>query len=186
MADDTDGLFNRDEILSGKSSGSADNRRARSIVYLIEQEAQRSGDRESGLAAAGTAAAAMGGAPVDLEALLDAEARRGSLPGESDEAFVESFRAARRQAVGPGLRRLNDQAQAWRPLVPQRLDLRARVLNVLADRYDLTTTNAAGILGNFGANEPGFADTFARISGRPLNDAVPQGRSGLWGRLRRR
>lgn len=186
MADSSDGLFSRDEILGGTSSGAADNRRARAIVYLIEQEAQRSGDRASGLAAAGTAAAAMGGAPVDLEALLDAEARRGSLPGEADEAFVESFRAARRQAAGPGLRRLNDQAPAWRALVPRRPDLRARVLDLLAGRYDLTTTNAAGILNNLGVNDPGFADTFARVSGRPLGDAVPQGRTGLWGRLRRR
>jgi len=186
--DDADGgdLFSRDEILGGRSAANADNRRARSVVYLIEQEAQRSGDMATGMAAAGSAAAAMGGATIDLESLLDAEARRGELPGEADEAFVESFRAARRGTSGPNLRRLNKQAKAWRMLVPQRADLRARVLDMLSQRYELTTRNASAILANLGADDPGFAETFARVAGRPLDEAVRPASGGLLGRLRRR
>jgi len=184
--DDGAGLFSRDEILGGRAGAGADQRRARAIVYLIEQEAQRSGDRSSSLAAMGTAAASMGGATVDLESMLDAEARRGALPGEADEAFVASFRAARRGAGSPALRRLNDQAPAWVALVPQRADLRARVLDLLSQRYELTERNARGILANLGANDPAFAATFARVAGRPLNEAVAPGGKGLLGRLRRR
>jgi len=187
MGDDRpdDGLFSRDEILAGGSGAARDTRRARAIVFLIEQEAQRAGDRRQGMAAAGAAASAMAGTPIDLNDLLDDEAQRGSLPGEADDAFIESFRAARRGAASPELKRLNTQADAWSPLVPERADLRARVLDLLSTRYELTTRNASKILRAFGADDPGFAATFARVTGRPLSEAVVEG-GGLLSRLRRR
>jgi hypothetical protein len=187
MGDDQvdDGLFSRDEILAGGSGKARDTRRARAIVFLIEQEAQRAGDRRQGMAAAGAAASAMAGTPINLDDLLDDEARRGSLPGEADDAFLESFRAARRGAASPELKRLNSQAGAWAPLVPERADLRARVLDTLCGRYEFTTRNANKILATFGAGDPEFAATFARVAGRPLSEAVPDG-GGLLSRLRRR
>jgi hypothetical protein len=172
MADDE--LFSRDEVLAGGSGAARDTRRARAVLYLIEQEAQRSGDRRKGLAAAATAASAMAGSPVNLEDLLDAEARRGALPGEADDAWLESFRAARRGADHPDMRRLNQQADAWAALVPERLDLRARVLDQLLARYELTTRSGKRVLAAFGADDPDFAAAFARLAGRSLDEAVPK------------
>ena len=178
-------LFSRDEILGGGSGAGRDTRRARAIVYLIEQEAQRSGDRQTGIAAAGAAASAMAGSPLRLDDLLDPEAQRGELPGEADEAFIESFRAARRHAASPELKRLERQADQWAALVPERADLRARVLDLLAQRYELTTRNARRLLAAFGAGDPGFAETFARTCGRTLDEAVPTPSGGLLSRFRR-
>jgi len=179
-------LFSRDEILGGGSGAGRDTRRARAIVYLIEQEAQRSADRQQGLAAAGAAASAMAGSPLRLDELLDPEARRGELPGEADEAYIESFRAARRHAASPELKRLDRQAEHWAPLVPERADLRARVLDLLAQRYELTTRNAHRVLAALGADDPAFAEVYARTCGRPLDEAVPTPSGGLLSRFRRR
>jgi len=184
--DGGDDLFSRDEILSGGSGAGRDTRRARAIVYLIEQEAQRSADRQAGIAAAGAAASAMAGSPLRLDDLLDPEAKRGDLPGEADEAYIESFRAARRHATSPELKRLDRQAEYWAPLVPERADLRARVLDLLTQRYELTTRNARRTLATLGATDPGFADVFARTCGRPLDEAVPTPSGGLLSRFRRR
>lgn len=181
-----DGLFSRDEVLSGASGAAGDVRRARAIVFLIEQEAQRSADRRQGLAAAGAAASAMAGMPIDLDDLLDDEARRGALPGEADEAFIQSFRAARRGAASPELRRLAQQSDAWTSLVPDRPALRARVLDLLCQRYELTARNAKRILVAFRVDEDGFTEAFARTCGRTLDEAVPQVQGGLLGRFRRR
>lgn len=187
MGDDAgEELFSRDDILKGASGAGRDTRRARAIVYLIEQEAQRSGDRQAGIAAAGAAASAMAGSPLRLDDLLDPEAQRGELPGEADEAYLESYRAARRHASSPELKRLERQASSWAPIVPERADLRARVLDLLAQRYELTTRNARRILETLGATEPGFADVFARTCGRPLDEAVPTPSGGLLSRFRRR
>jgi hypothetical protein len=180
-----DELFSRDEVLAGGSGAARDTRRARSVCYLIEQEAQRSGDRRQGLAAAGTAASAMAGSPVNLEDLLDAEARRGALPGEADDAWLESFRAARRGAKHPDLRRLNQQADAWSSLVPERLDLRARVFEQLLSRYALDQRTGKRVLAAFGADDPAFRDAFAKVAGRTLDEAVPEP-TGLFSRFRRR
>jgi len=184
MSDD-DGLFSRDEILGGTSGSGREMRRARAIVYLIEQEAQRSGDRRQGMAAAGAAASAMAGSPISLDDLLDEETRRGDLPGEADEAFIESFRAARRHSSSPELKRLDQQASAWAPLVPERADLRARILDLLAQRYELNPRKARHVLAALGADDPAFATTFARVCGRPLDEAVPPASGGLLSRFRR-
>lgn len=181
----SDDLFSRDEILGGGSGAGRDARRARAIVYLIEQETQRSADRQAGINAAGAAASAMAGSPLRLEDILDTEAQRGELPGEADEAFIESFRAARRHASSPERKQLERLTHSWTPLVPERADLRARVLDLLSQRYELTTRNARRILVAFGADDPAFSDTFARVSGRPLDEAIPTPSGGLLSRFRR-
>ena len=177
-----DGLFSRDEILSGGAS-SGDVRRARAIVFLIEQESERAHDLQRAVTA--SAMSANNSAFVSLESILDPEALRGPLPGEADEAFVESFRAARRPATNPTLKRIERQARDWEPLVPQRADLRARSFDLLCQRYEIDRRRCRGICAAFRIDEPGFGDVFARVAGRSLDEACPAGKGGLLSRLRR-
>lgn len=177
-----DGLFSRDEILSGGASA-GDVRRARSLVFLIEQESTRASDLQKAVTA--SAMSASQSAFMSLESVLDPEALRGSLPGEADQAFVESFRAARRSSSSPQLKLIERHARDWAPLVPDRADLRARTFDLLCQRYEMDQRRCRNICSEFRIDEPGFADTFARIATRPLDEACPPGRGGLFSRLRR-
>lgn len=176
MGDDE--LFSREEILSGKASP-GDVRRARAVVYLIELEAQRSSDRQDGLNTVAMAAAS--GMTVELDQLLDPETLAGALPGERDEAFLASFRAARRDAETPELKRLERFADDWKVLLPDRLDLRVRVFAELADRYELDTKRSKHICAAFGTHDEAFASSYERITGSSLDDAFVK-RKGLFGR----
>lgn len=177
-----DGLFSRDEILAGGAS-SGDVRRARSLVYLIEQESQRASDLQRAVTA--SAMLANQSAYMSLESILDPEALRGSLPGESDEAFVESFRAARRSANSPQLKFIERHTREWIVLVPPRVDLRARTFDLLCQRYEINRKKCSRICAAFGVDDPAFAETFARVAQRPLNEACPTGGGGLFSRFRK-
>ena len=87
----SDQFFSREEILGG---GLSRIRRARAIVFLLEQEARRIGDRNAALASVSPEAAGLFSAILDG----DPELMRRSLPGEADAAFIESFRNARRRS----------------------------------------------------------------------------------------
>lgn len=176
MADDE--LFSREEVLAGRVS-SGDVRRARALVYLIEQETARSAHFQQGLNAVALASAS--GVPVELGRVLDAEALAGPLPGERDEAFLASFRAARRQADSPELKRLDRHAPDWQVLVPDRLDLRVRVFADLASRYEIDPRKAKRLCEAFGVDAPDFAAAYERVIGAPLEDAFVV-RKGLFGR----
>lgn len=175
-----DDLFpTREEILAGRGVANRDVRRARALVYLIEQESLRSTDRDRALSSLGMAAEGMGVA-VDIEQFLDDEAQRGALPGEGDEAYLVSFRAARRSSSDPQARLIETQASSWASLVPTRVELRARVLDLLSQRYTLNTRSARRTLDVLGAGDPGFAEVFARVAGRSLDEAVPEARRRWW------
>ncbi len=177
MADD-DELFSREEVLSGRASP-GDVRRARAILYLIEQEAQRSSDRQDGLNTVAMAAAS--GMTVDLAQVLDPETLAGALPGERDEAFLASFRAARRGAETPELKRLERFADDWKVLLPERLDLRVRLFSELANRYELDPKRSKQICAAFGTDDPEFAAKYERLFRKPLDSAFVQ-RKGFFGR----
>lgn len=177
-----DGLFSRDEILAGGVS-SGDARRARSLVFLIEQESQRASDLQRTITA--TAMSANQSAFMSIDQLLDPEALRGALPGEADEAFVASFRAARRSAASPQLKLLERHVKDWSMLVPTRVDLRARTFDLLCQRYEIDRKRCRKMCEAFGLDDPDFAATFARVAGRPLDEACPAGRGGLLSRLRK-
>lgn len=147
-------------------------KRARSVAYLIEQEARRQQDRMQGINATSLAAASTAGiANVDLEDVLDAEARRGDLPGDADEAYVEAFRSARRDADDPVAHWLELSADQWRSLVPDSLELRVLVFAVLAERLPIVRKKARDICRNFGVDDPGFAEAYERHVGKPLDSA---------------
>lgn len=177
-----DDLFSRDEVLGGRVSR-GDVRRARSLVYLIEQEAKRSADLQHGLATVGTSAAM--GVTVDLAHLVDAEVLSGPLPGEGDDAYVASFRAARRSAESPELAEIERYHDSWSVLLPQRLDLRARVLMVLAGRYELSRKRCKHLCAAFGVDDPAFAQAYERVAGSPLAEAFVEPK-GLFGRRSKR
>lgn len=178
-----DGLFSRDEVLSGAASA-GDVRRARAVLYLIEQEATRVADRRRAMSA--TAMAVDRGAFMSLDQLLDPEALRGPLPGEADEAYIASFRAARRQSSDAGLKLIERHAEDWAPLVPTRLDLRARTFDLLSHRYDLDRRRCSRLCAAFGVDAPAFAATYERVARRPLDDAFLESKGRFLGRFRRR
>lgn len=177
-----DDLFSRDEVLGGRVS-KGDVRRARSLVYLIEQEAKRSADLQRGMTTVGTSAAM--GVTVDLAHLVDAEALAGPLPGERDQAYLASFQAARRDVDSPELADIERHHESWAVLVPERLDLRARVFSVLAGRYQLSRKRCKHLCAAFGVDDPGFAEAYARVAGAPLDEAFVEPK-GFFGRRARR
>lgn len=177
-----DGLFSREEILSGGASA-GDVRRARALVFLIEQESQRANDLQRAVTAA--AVAGNQSAFLSIDQILDPEALRGSLPGETDEAFVASFRAARRSATNPQIKLIERHVQDWSTLVPERVDLRARTFDLLCQRYEVDRKRHRRTCAAFGVDDPAFAQVFARVAQRPLDEACPAGKGGLLSRLRR-
>lgn len=186
MSDDAtadDGLFSREEVLSGAASA-GDVRRARAVVYLIEQEATRAADRRRAISA--TAMTIDRGAFLSIDQILDPEALRGPLPGEADEAYIESFRAARRESTDAGLKLIERHTEDWLPLVPPRLDLRARTFDLLSRRYDLDRRRCSRLCAAFGVDDPAFAAAYERVARRPLDEAFVASKGGFLGRLRRR
>jgi hypothetical protein len=162
-------MFSRDEVLGG---GLSRTRRARACLYLIEQEASRQADRRRRLVAAATAAPE--GAPMAVELLVnDDETMRRELPGEADEAYVESFRNARRAAKGAGLRTLARTIEYWRVLVPSDAQLRAEVLRQMAVRHTMTSSRARKVAAVFGVGDPDFDATFETIAGHPVQSLFP-------------
>ena len=115
-----DELFSREEVLSGGVSRS---RRARALLYLIEQEADRVATKRANIAAASMDAS------FGFVMLGDEQTMRGDLPGEKDDAFIESFRNARRYSRRATVRVLNSNCRAWKVLLPDDVTLRVEVLH---------------------------------------------------------
>jgi hypothetical protein len=177
--DDDLGL-SRDAIAGGMPM-----KRAKSLVYLIEQEARRQQDRMKGIDTAALSAAATGGmSNVDLQDLVDDEARRGALSADGDEAYVEAYRSARREADVPDFRWLEAAADHWASLVPDDLKMRVLVFALLTERYDIVRKRAKGFCRNLGVDDPGFAEAYEAERGQPLESAFASG-GGLFGRFRR-
>jgi hypothetical protein len=173
--------FTRDDIVQGMPM-----RRAKSLVFLIEQEAQRQRDRQRGVNSVALAAASTAGAAnIDLAEVLDAEARRGALPGEGDDAYIDSFRSARREADDPVFRALDDHAEAWAPLVPDEMGLRVVLFGLFCDRYEVVRKKAKRFCQAFGVDDPEFVAEYERRWGEPIEDAFARP-AGLFGRRGRK
>ena len=176
MADD---MFSRDEVQGG-SLGRV--RRARALVYLIEQEATRSRDRQVALTSS-----AMPDSGLSLMSVTEAdpELMRRSLPGEADAAFVESFRNARRHADAGRVRSLNHSVAAWKVLVPEQLELRAEVLHQLSLRHALPVNRCTSLASAFGVGTPEFDGAYLAVTGEPVSTAF-SAPTGLLASLRSR
>ena len=160
----SDELFSREEILGG---GLSRIRRARAIVFLLEQEARRIGDRSAVLASAAPEAAGM------LYAIYEAdpEMMRRALPGEADEAFIESFRNSRRRAKSAASRLLEGTVDSWKVLLPEDMSLRAEVLHQMALRHGLPRNRSRRIAAEFGVGQEAFDQAYLRTVGDPSSTA---------------
>lgn len=176
-----DELFTRDEVLGG---GLSRVRRARACLYLIEQEALRLVDRQ---ARTTTVASAPPEAGMFYAAMLleDEETMRKPLPGEADEAYIESFRNARRTAPPATLAALERSVSGWKVLIPEELALRAELLHQMSLRHQMPRNRAKHIAAAFGVGDPGFDAAYAAVAGSPVDDAFGENASAF-GFLRRR
>jgi len=174
-------MFSREEIQSGSLSRV---RRARALVYLIEQEARRIRDQRAVLATAAPEA----GVLLSVIHSADPETMRRSLPGESDEAFIESFRNARRQATGPQVRSLASTVDNWKMLLPEELALRAEVLHQIALRHSMPRNRVKHIAEAFGVGNADFDAEYLRVVGEPVAAAfaAPMGWLAWWGSSRKK
>ncbi|MFM7685030.1 MAG: hypothetical protein ACKPDI_03775 [Actinomycetota bacterium] len=170
-----DGLFSRDEILGG---GFSRVRRARAVVFLIEQEARRVRDQRAALATSSPEAGMMLSALVSA----DPETMRGSLPGEGDDAFIESFRNARRAGSGPLARALANTVDAWKVLLPDDLALRAEVLHQMGQRHALPRNRVEHLATTFGVGTPDFDAAYQRVASESVDTAfaAPMGWFAWW------
>jgi hypothetical protein len=176
-----DDLFSRDEVIAG---GLWRVRRARALLYLIEQEASRIVQKR-------TNNMAISMAPIEsagmVAALLesDSETMRRALPGESDDAYIESFRNARRTASPARSRGLADTASAWKVLLPDSPALRAEILHQMSLRHVLPANKAKSIMKVFGVGTPEFDEAYRSQVGSEVATAFAPD-AGWVSSLRRR
>jgi hypothetical protein len=175
-----DELFSREEIQAG---GLSRVRRARALLYLIEQEARRQSDQRAIVATSAPEAGSL------LAAIYtaDPETMRSPLPGEADEAFLESFRNARRAAEGADTRGICNSIDDWKVLLPDDLQLRAEILHQMAIRLPLPANRTKALAAAFGVGTPEFDAAYESIAGKPSSSAF-SANVGLigWWRLGRR
>lgn len=175
-----DELFTRDEVQSGSVSRV---RRARALVYLIEQESSRSRDRQTIIIA--SAASPDSVTMVDSILAGDLETMRGGLPGEQDEAFVESFRNARRVTSPAQFKALAAHVNNWKVLVPDNLHLRAELLHQLSLRHSLALNKSKGIIAAFGVGTPDFDAAYLSVTGADVSTAFTEP-TGFLSRFKRK
>lgn len=169
-------MFSKDEVQSGVLGRV---RRARALVYLIEQEATRSRDRRVALTSA-----AIPESGLALLTMVDAdpELMRRNLPGEADTAFVESFRNARRHTASGPIRSIEANTSGWKVLLPEHLELRAEVLHQLALRHEMPVNRSASIAKAFGVGTPEFDEAYLSVTGHTVDTAfgAPTGFLARW------
>ena len=179
-----DELFTRDEVQSGSISRV---RRARALVYLIEQEASRGRDRRNRTAASAPVEFAVIPSVAMMQSIIDSdpEVMRGKLPGEQDDAFISSFRNARRVTSPAQFKALATNLDDWRVLLPDNLPLRAELLHQLSLRHTLVLPRAKRIAEAFGVGTAEFDAAYLAATGESVSTAFTE-KQGLFSRLRRK
>lgn len=175
MGDDE--LFSREEVLSG---GVSRTRRARALLYLIEQEADRVATKRANIVAASMDAS------FGFMILGDEQTMRGDLPGEKDDAFIESFRNARRYSRRATVRVLNSNCRAWEVLLPDDVTLRVEVLRQMANRHEMPANRSKSIASTFGVGSPQFDEAYQTAFGEDVSSifAPDTGLQAWWQRRR--
>lgn len=158
-------------------------RRARALLYLIEQESARTVQKRSNNMAISMAPIEAGMFVALLED--DPETMRRSLPGEADAAFIESFRNARRTAAPAHSRGLASTAPEWKVLLPDNLGLRAEVLHQMSLRHELPANKAKPIMKVFGVGTTEFDEAYLKQIGSDVSTAFAAD-AGWLASLRRR
>jgi hypothetical protein len=175
-----DELFTRDEVQAG---GVSRVRRARALVFLIEQESNRSRDRQTIIMA--SAAAPDSITMVDSILTGDLETMRGGLPGEQDAAFIDSFRNARRVTSPAQFKALSSHLRSWKVLIPGNLPLRAELLHQLSLRHSLAINKSKGIAAAFGVGSADFDAAYQTVTGSDVSTAFTEP-TGLFARFKRK
>src|SRR4051812_37827920 len=141
MADPANHL-SREEVMGGLPA-----RRARTLLFLIEQQAARhAAEREVGtMALIGEGAA---------------EAR--------ELGWIEAFALGRERRQTTSAREIEASAQLWASLVPESPAVRATVLRLLTERYELDPERVPGIRGALGSDDDRVAAAFQRLTGDPI------------------
>lgn len=174
MGDDE--LFSREEVLSGGLSRS---RRARALLYLIEQEADRVATKRANIVAASMDAS------FGFVMLGDEQTMRGDLPGEKDDAFIESFRNARRYGRRATVRVLDSNVRSWKVLLPDDVMLRAEVLHQMSLRHEMPGNRSKSIASIFGVGTPDFDEAYRTAFGEDVSTVFAPD-AGLLARWKRR
>ena len=159
--------FTRDAIQAG---GLFRVRKARALLYLIEQEARRVADQRAVVATSAPEAGSM------LAALVaaDPETMRADLPGEADAAYIESFRNARRYAAAGIARMLASTVDSWKVLLPDDLPTRAEVLHQMALRHALPANRCQAIGTAFGVGTAAFDSAYSDTVGAEVSSAFSE------------
>ncbi len=169
-------LFSREEVLSG---GVSRVRRARALLYLIEQEADRVSTKRANLVASSMDAS------LGFVMIGDEQTMRGDLPGEKDQAFIESFRNARRYARRATVRVLDSNVRSWKVLLPDDLMLRAEILHQMSLRHEMPGNRSKSIASVFGVGTPDFDEAYRVATGDDVSTIFAPD-SGLLARWKRR
>jgi len=132
----------REEVLGGLPA-----RRARTLLFMIEQQAGRfAADRE-----------------VGTMALL------GERAAENRELdWVEAFALGREPPARPSIRQIEASAGLWSSLVPESPRVRAAVAILLGERHPLVRGRVPGIRAALGLDSEPVARAFADQAGRPI------------------
>jgi hypothetical protein len=142
-------------------------RRARALVFLIEEEAKRNRDKHKAISLAVSPER-----QYYIDAIYQADKLLfdGNLPGEKDDAYVASYRNAKRSTSRVTIKNIEAAARAWSVLVPEELSLRAEVLHQLSKKYELFESKTKSISRIFGAGTREFDEAFLQTLGFPVTE----------------
>jgi hypothetical protein len=115
----------------------------------------------------------------------DPELMRRSLPGETDEAFIESFRNARRDRSGNHVKALISTTSSWKMLLPDDPAMRAEVLHQMSLRHEMPRNKSKKLAAAFGVGTASFDQAYRSTVGSEVDTAFAPDR-GILAALRRR
>jgi hypothetical protein len=160
----SDEQFSAEEIAMG-AIGRV--RRARALVFLIEEETKRNRDKRRTMSLAASPEA-----QYDIDAIFHADNLlfEGNLPGEKNNAYVASYRNAKRSTSRVTIRNIESASKSWSVLVPDDLTLRAEVLHQLSMKYELIESRTKSISRTFGIGTSDFEEAFFQTFGFPISE----------------
>ena len=158
-------------------------KRARALVFLIEQEAARTRDVRD----ATVLTALPGDVPVDLSSLLDETAMSLPTPTGDSLSDLSEYGLARRPTDEVNAKVLERTAPVWAPLVPPNPHLRAQTLLLMLQRHRIVASASPRFREALGADTPEVVAAFDSLGHGSLEShyAEPSGFQKFVSRFRR-